>query len=126
MAEMKTHDVLKMAADLVDKGWTRGALALSDTGALCGWDDSDAASFCLVGALSVASQSASSRQLSGESDVDYLFSSCLTVLRALLKKRGELGNGKDLETWNDKPFRKKREVVDLLLEAARAEEEADG
>ena len=122
---MKTYDVLRMAADLVDKGWTRGALALSDTGALCGWDDSDAASFCLVGALSVASQSASSRQLSGESDV-YYFSSCLTVLRALLKKRGELGNGKDLETWNDNPDRKKREVVDLLLEAARAEEEADG
>ncbi len=30
------------------------------------------------------------------------------------------------ETWNDNPDRKKREVVDLLLEAARAEEEADG
>ena len=125
MAEMKTHDVLRRAAGLVDKGWTRGAFTLSDTGALCWWDDSDAASFCLVGALGVAScQAASSRQLSGESGV--YFSSCLTVLHTLLKKRGELGNGKNLEAWNDNPDRKKREVVDLLLEAARAEEEADG
>ena len=125
MAEMKTHDVLRRAADFVDQGWTQGTAARSDTGQPCSSEDSDAVLFCLVGALGVAScQAASSRQLSGESDV--YFSSCLTVLRTLLKKRGELGNGKDLQAWNDNPDRKKREVVDLLLEAARAEEEADG
>ena len=119
MAEMKTHDVLRRAADLVDQGWTQGAFARSATGQACRSWDSDAASFCLVGALDVASYQASAHVYS-------IYSSCLTVLRTLLKKRGELGNGKDLQAWNDNPDRKKREVVDLLLEAARAEEEADG
>ena len=123
MAEMKTYDVLKMAADLVDKGWTQGAFARLADGTRTSSYDPLAASFCLTGALLVASCRDSESIFS-----DTSYSSCLSVLRDLLKNRGEidLAEGEDLGAWNDKPDRKKREVVDLLLEAARAEEEADG
>ena len=120
MAEMKTYDVLRRAADLVDQGWTQGAFARLADGQSCRSRDSDAASFCLVGALDVAGYQASAHVYS-------IYPSCLSVLRALLNKRGEIDLAVEgFLTWNDNPDRKKREVVDLLLEAARAEEEADG
>ncbi len=116
MAEMKTHDVLRRAADLVDKGWTQDALARLADGTRTSFRDPDAASFCIIGAVYAEGKR---RGLSS-----------LDVLCDLLKNRGSEVSpfGEiNLATWNDNPARKKREVVDLLLEAARAaEEESDG
>ncbi len=127
MAEMKTHDVLRRAADLVDKGWTQGTAARLADGTRTLFDDPDAASFCIIGAVNAV-------VAKGEGFSDGYFLYSLAVLRDFLKNRGEidlaeeedLGAWSDLGGWNDNPFRKKREVVDLLLEAARAEEEAYG
>ena len=121
MAEMKTHDVLRRAADLVDQGWTQGTSARLADGTKTSFSDPDAASFCIAGAVCAAIAK-------GEGFSDGCFSSSIAALRDFLKNRSEidLAEEEDLGAWNDKPFRKKREVVDLLLEAARAEEEADG
>ena len=97
MAEMKTHDVLRRAADLVDQGWTQGTSARLADGTKTSFSDPDAASFCIIGAVCAAVAKEGYR------------SSPLAALRDFLKNRSEidLAEEEDLGAWNDKPFREK-------------------
>lgn len=49
-----TSEILRAAADLIDKGWTQGAYARNATGASVGPHDTDAVCFCALGAISRA------------------------------------------------------------------------
>jgi hypothetical protein len=47
----KTSDVLNLAADYIDRGWTQGALARRKNGARADPNSPDAVSWCALGAI---------------------------------------------------------------------------
>ena len=52
---MTTKEILQEARKFVEKGWTQEACARDKNGNRVNWADAEASSYCLVGALRVAS-----------------------------------------------------------------------
>ena len=52
---MTTKEILQEARKFVEKGWTQGACARDKNGNCVDWEGVEATSYCLVGALRVAS-----------------------------------------------------------------------
>ena len=92
-------EVYNKAADIVEKGWTQGDYARDESGRGCGIESSDAVSWCISGALSLAQ---------GPYNFDDY-----SKLAALL------GLYQSLPKYNDHPSRTQEEVVELLRYTAR-------
>ena len=96
---MTYAELYNEAAALIEKGWTQDVYSRNEKGYQCDPGDKSAVSWCLSGALLLAS--------------DHQDSGFLRGARAYLR----------LETaasiWNDSPGRTQREVVKLLKNAAR-------
>lgn len=101
------HDVLLRAADLVEKGWARGANARYRNGKECYHRDDRATNFCLYGAVSKVSE-----------DLGLL--SGITV-RAVTRFARVRYNKPifSLSNWNDLYVKNKREAVNLLRDTAK-------
>lgn len=97
---------------LTEKGWTQGALARDKDGGVR-WTDSHletACSFCLRGALVVASrQHGTQAQMSARSRLEMA-----------------LGVHGDTVSFNDAPGRTREEVLDLIERAKKLEVARDG
>ena len=96
-----THtELYNQAAALIAKGWTQGVYSRDKEGNSCDPGEKSAVSWCLSGALLLASDLSA-------------FSSGLREVRSYL------GLKVAVATWNDNPGRTQRDVVKLLKNAAR-------
>ena len=96
---MKYSEVYNEAITFVEKGWTQLASARTERGSACNPGDKEAVSWCLTGALRVASE-----RLLGpgfeENIINHLGPDMFSVL------------------WNDEPYRTQEDVVELLRQSA--------
>ena len=96
---MKYGKIYREAADLVEKGWTQGALARDQYGVEVPCDSPTAVCWCLSGALDLASW---------EVRVNHWMK--LTSYFKLYEA---------ISVWNDRPDRTQEEVVKLLKDTAK-------
>ena len=101
---MTDAELYNKAADMVEKGWAKRALAREEWGYATYPNADEATSWCLQGALLFAIHEIGSRKIGAP------------IFDRLVKN---LGLGKEpLGHWNDHLDRTKEEVVTLLREAA--------
>ena len=96
---MTYAELYNVAAALIEKGWNQDVYSRDKEGNSCDPGEKSAVSWCLSGALLLAS--------------DHLDSDFLRGARAYL------GLETAASIWNDSPGRTQREVVKLLKNAAR-------
>ena len=109
---MKYSEIYNKAADLVEKGWTRGAMARDDRGDDCEIGSDYAESWCLVGALNLAC-----RGLwldGGLAEGQYR------------EIREGLRIDCSLTAWNDGPGRTQKDVIKLLRDTAEQADQREG
>lgn len=96
---------LERAAALIERGWCQGYYANDRRGERVGWLNEKAVAFCMEGAVM--------RACGDQFDEAYPF-----LIRVLPRPPvGKRGN--PIAYWNDRPRRKKLEVVAKLREAAQ-------
>lgn len=87
---------------LLEKGWTQGAYAKNSQGVVCFVNDPEAACFCLVGALSVASRGSAYGQVE-------------RLNRALRWSLAQMNTGsRFVSDYNDARGRTREEVIALI------------
>lgn len=98
-----TKKILERAANLVSAGWAQGVVGRYKNGDACGWDDSEAVSWCALGAINRAAM-----------DEGHCLGACAAVdrLRHIV--------GYFVVAWNDAPERTQAQVVRALRSAARS------
>lgn len=105
-------DILEAAADLLEtKGWTKGAYHRDMYNESDDDDGQHAASYCAAGAIRRVTGCYDFTRARRESFVNR----ATDIEKMLAREVGEL----TLPGWNDKPERKRDEVIDLMKEVAK-------
>lgn len=103
---MRPNDILTAAADLIEKGWTQGALATDSSNHLVLVQSPAACKFCMVGAMVKASK--------GKATDTYR--EAMEKALSHVRTRGFYS----VSSYNDEPCRTQAEAIATLREAANA------
>ena len=107
----RKREILTVAIQYLDRGWTRGFLARNDAGDAVSPRDAEACSWCAVGAL----QAAAIETFRGSDDDENAFEFGV-VMRDVTQAAGVLS----LSVWNDDPDRTVAEVRSAFAKTLNA------
>jgi hypothetical protein len=112
--------ILQAARARIAKCWTQGTVARNKDGLRCNAWDADAASFCLLGSLVPSSMEVQGQDKHCEDSTTWQ-GVMQSLKETILPKWPSMVN---LALWNDSPYRKLSEVLDVMDRTiARLQEE---